>query len=178
MAFRKFRDLQFRRWRYLYSVCVQFDVAVRTLLLLRLTRCHEYKTLEIKHLCAKTERYGTLCNTLCGNVTSQLHNYWARWQNYEKLSISFIVVVRVWPSIRIEQFGSRWNGFSCARCWWSSWLRHCATSRKVAGSIPDVVTGIFRWHNPSGRTMALGLTQSLTEMSTRNIFLGVKASGA
>jgi hypothetical protein len=30
-----------------------------------------------------------------------------------------------------------------ARCWWRSWLRHCATSRKVAGSIPDVVTGIF-----------------------------------
>jgi len=23
------------------------------------------------------------------------------------------------------------------------WLRHCATSRKIAGSIPDVVTGIF-----------------------------------
>ena len=27
--------------------------------------------------------------------------------------------------------------------WWRSWLRHCATSRKVAGSIPDVVIGIF-----------------------------------
>jgi len=26
---------------------------------------------------------------------------------------------------------------------WRSWLRHCATSRKVAGSIPDVVIGIF-----------------------------------
>ena len=24
------------------------------------------------------------------------------------------------------------------------WLMHCATSRKVAGSIPDGVTGIFR----------------------------------
>ena len=24
-----------------------------------------------------------------------------------------------------------------------SWLRHCATSRKVAGSIPDGVIGIF-----------------------------------
>ena len=32
---------------------------------------------------------------------------------------------------------------------------------------------VSRWchrHNPSGRTMALGLTQPLTEMSTRNIF--------
>jgi len=26
---------------------------------------------------------------------------------------------------------------------WRSWLRHCATSRKVAGSIPDGVIGIF-----------------------------------
>jgi hypothetical protein len=26
---------------------------------------------------------------------------------------------------------------------WRSWLRHCAKSRKVAGSIPDCVTGIF-----------------------------------
>jgi hypothetical protein len=24
-----------------------------------------------------------------------------------------------------------------------SWFRHCATSRKVTGSIPDVVIGIF-----------------------------------
>jgi hypothetical protein len=29
---------------------------------------------------------------------------------------------------------------------------------KVACSITDDVTGIFHWHNPSGRTMALGFT--------------------
>jgi hypothetical protein len=52
---------------------------------------------------------------------------------------------------------------------WNNWLRHCATSRKVACSIPDGVTGIFHWHNPSGNTMALELTQPLTEMGTRNI---------
>jgi len=61
---------------------------------------------------------------------------------------------------------------------WRSWLRHWATNRKVAGSILDGVIGTFHWHNPSGRTMALGLTQPLTEMSTRNISLGVKAAGA
>ena len=27
--------------------------------------------------------------------------------------------------------------------WWRSWLRHCATNQKVAGSIPDGVIGIF-----------------------------------
>jgi len=32
---------------------------------------------------------------------------------------------------------------SGVRCWWRSWLRHCATSRKFAGSIPEGVTGIF-----------------------------------
>jgi hypothetical protein len=39
---------------------------------------------------------------------------------------------------------------------------------KVAGSIPDGVFGIFYSYNPSGRTMALGLTQAITEMSNRN----------
>ena len=53
-------------------------------------------------------------------------------------------------------------------------MRHCATSEKVAGSIPDGVIGIFHGHNPSGRTMALGLTQPLTEMNTRNIYYGGK----
>jgi hypothetical protein len=55
-----------------------------------------------------------------------------------------------------------------------SWLRHCATSRKVAGSIPDGVIGFFHWPNPSGHTVALGLTQPLTEMSTRDISWGGK----
>jgi len=50
---------------------------------------------------------------------------------------------------------------------WRSWLRHWA-----AGSIPVGVIGNFHSHNPSGHTMALGLTQSLTEMSTMNISWG------
>jgi len=29
---------------------------------------------------------------------------------------------------------------------WRSWLRHCATSRKIAGSIPGDIIGIFHWH--------------------------------
>jgi hypothetical protein len=47
----------------------------------------------------------------------------------------------------------------------AEWLRYCATNRKVAGSIQDAAIGIFHWHNPSDRTMALGSTQPLTEMS-------------
>jgi hypothetical protein len=37
---------------------------------------------------------------------------------------------------------------------------------------------IFHWHNSIGRTMALGSTQPLTEMSTRNISWGVNTAGA
>jgi hypothetical protein len=44
-------------------------------------------------------------------------------------------------------------------------------------SIPDSVIGIFHCHNPSVRLMALGLAQSVTEMSARNISWGVKAAG-
>ena len=57
-----------------------------------------------------------------------------------------------------------WQGTAVAQC-----LRHCATNQKVAGSIPDGVTEIFQWHHPSDRTMTLGSTQPLTEMSTRRI---------
>jgi len=45
-------------------------------------------------------------------------------------------------------------------------------------SIPKDVSGNFHWHNPSCHTMALGSTQPLTEMSTRNISWGVKGAGA
>jgi len=48
----------------------------------------------------------------------------------------------------------------------AQWLRCCATNRKVAGSIP--AGGFFI----SDRTIALGLTQPLTEMSTRSISWG------
>jgi hypothetical protein len=50
-----------------------------------------------------------------------------------------------------------------------SWLRHYATSQKVAGLIPDEVIAFFNSANLSCRTMALGLTQPLTEISTRNL---------
>jgi hypothetical protein len=54
----------------------------------------------------------------------------------------------------------------------AQWLRYCVTNRKVAGSFPDGVVGIFHGHNPSDRTIALGLTQPLTEMSTKLIYCG------
>jgi hypothetical protein len=46
--------------------------------------------------------------------------------------------------------------------------RRYATSRKVAGSSPNEVD-FFNLPNPSNCIMALGSTQTLTEISTRNI---------
>ena len=46
------------------------------------------------------------------------------------------------------------------------------------GSISDGVIGIFHFLNLSARTVALGLTRPLTEMSTRNTLWQVKVAGA
>jgi hypothetical protein len=59
----------------------------------------------------------------------------------------------------------------------AQWLRHCATNRKVAGSIHDGVVGIFHLHNPSGRTMALALALG-NRNKYQEYFLRVKAAGA
>jgi hypothetical protein len=54
----------------------------------------------------------------------------------------------------------------------AQWLRRCATSRTVPGSIPGGVTGFFNDIFPSDHTMALGSTQPLVKMNTRKISLG------
>jgi len=80
-----------------------------------------------------------------------------------------------YPPIRCLKFYKENNHLATR---WRSWLRQCATRRKVAGSIPYVITEIFHWHNPSSRTMAMVSTQPLREMCARNIFWVVKAAGA
>jgi hypothetical protein len=51
---------------------------------------------------------------------------------------------------------------------WSCWLRHYAASRKVAGSIPGEVVGIFSCPKISSRIMLLPSTQPLTEISNKS----------
>jgi hypothetical protein len=48
-------------------------------------------------------------------------------------------------------------------------LRQYASSWKFVSSIPDEGIGFFKRPNPSSRTVALGLTQALTEVSKRNL---------
>jgi hypothetical protein len=57
--------------------------------------------------------------------------------------------------------------------WHSGWGTALHTGRSRA-RFPMVSLDFFHWHNPSDRTMALGSTQPLTEMSTRNIYWVVK----
>jgi len=52
-----------------------------------------------------------------------------RHRDMTKLTVTF----RNFAKAPKEDWGTRWR----------SWLRHCATSGKVAGSIPDGVTGFF-----------------------------------
>ena len=52
---------------------------------------------------------------------------------------------------------------------WHNWLRQCATSLKVAGSIPDGAIGC---------PLVLVSTQPLKELSTMDTTWGLKAAGA
>jgi hypothetical protein len=72
---------------------------------------------------------------------------------------------------------SFWSRISKDGRAWVDTMRNYATSRKVEGSFPVEVVGLLSLPNPSSRTMALGSTQSVTEMSTRNL-PGVKGRKA
>jgi len=64
-------------------------------------------------------------------------------------------------------FDFRWCHYNFSFMWWRSWLRHCATSRKVSGSIPEGVIFIdFRLHLVSNK------------YQYQRYFLGIKAAGA
>jgi hypothetical protein len=69
-----------------------------------------------------------------------------------------------------------WRAINTSRTinmWARGSLRYYATSRKAEGPSPDEVTGFFNRPNPSSRTMALGSTQTLKEMNTRNLPAGI-----
>jgi hypothetical protein len=109
---------------------------------------------------------GTFLRTSEHSPTTRLRNK-RKLSNSESKAVSRTHTHRHYNDLKIILGGTRWR----------SWLRHCATSRKVASSVSVGVFGIFHLLNPSGRTMALGSTQPLTEMSTRGISWAVKAVG-
>jgi hypothetical protein len=120
------------------------------------------------------------------HVPSSNYIYSAVWGFNMNLSNSAIFgeimmpicfLLSIWSLLYCVLFYIPWIPWSWGMRW-HSWLRHCATSWKVTGSIPDGVIGIFYWLNPSGHTVALGSTQPVTEMSTRHISGGIKVASA
>ena len=67
-----------------------------------------------------------------------------------------------------------WMDFSFH--WICQWLRCCATNRKVAGSIPDGVIGIFHWSFRSH--YGPGVDSASNRNEYQENFLGVNAAGA
>ena len=57
-------------------------------------------------------------------------------------------------------------------------LRRCATNRKVAGSIPDGVTGFFIHIKPFRSHYGPGVDSASNRKEYQEYFLGVKAAGA
>jgi len=60
----------------------------------------------------------------------------------------------------------------------AQWLRCCATSRKVAGSIPAGVIGFFIDINPFRSHYGPGVDSASNRNEHLEYFLGVKAAGA
>jgi hypothetical protein len=84
--------------------------------------------------------------------------------------VNAILAAGAWKLIPTLYYRILWESGTAV----AQWLGYWATNRKVAGSIPDGVIGIFHWYNPSDRTMALGSTHPQIEMSTTWAFPGGK----
>jgi hypothetical protein len=82
----------------------------------------------------------------------------------------------IYQDVRSHECKFVWNTSCLWGTRWHIWLKHCATSMKVAGSIPYEVTGIFHWRYHSDRTIDLRWTQHLTNMSTMGVSLEVKSA--
>jgi hypothetical protein len=79
--------------------------------------------------------------------------------NFEKSEVT--LYINAWGSFHHTALVHSWIFFT---------LIYLLSQRlKVVGSIPVETIRIFNWPNPSSRTMSLGSTQPLTEMSTRNL---------
>jgi hypothetical protein len=56
----------------------------------------------------------------------------------------------------------------------SSWLRHYATSRKVAGSNSDEAIEVLNWPGRFNLIMELKSIQHITEINTMNVQKGIE----
>jgi hypothetical protein len=94
------------------------------------------------------------------------HEYWDHLLNYRNLLQKSQTLINGMKRT-IRNTPRTWGTLYLSRelmksAEYAALLRQCAKNWKVAGSIPDGVIGIFRWHNHSGHTTVLGSTQPLT----------------
>jgi hypothetical protein len=146
-----------------------------------------YAMLRYAMLCCVKLCYVMLCCSHCSYsyieyINQQMHSVHTMKYKYPgaETCSSFVLVMK-------------WIWWFYFMCWAHLWLDVLKCIGRVLGvwysgsavgwgtalqaGRSRVVIEISCWHDPSGRTMALGLTQPLTEMSTRCISWGVKASG-
>ena len=106
-----------------------------------------------------------------------LHTFQIKSGNVTELTATITILAysdstnRVFPHFNLcclYEFYSNFGDLSPSLGAWGSVVVK-ATSRTVPGSIPGVVTGFFSDIFPSDQTMALGLTQPVVKMNTRNI---------
>jgi hypothetical protein len=108
-------------------------------------------------------------------VTQVVEFYWNKWPNWTSngkpcwlADERYIPIICSWQIFCLNKYHNAIHcnfGIFCAEAklisailcmsFMSFWLRHCATSRKVAGSISQWCHWNFRGHKPSGRTLTL-----------------------
>jgi len=111
-------------------------------------------------------------------VITYSNNIVLQWSYISSVVVVGVVVMMMMMMLMMIIIIIKYYTMSVRGIRWRSWLKHCATSRKVEGSIRVGVKEIIHWLNPSGHAVALKSIQPLTKMSTRNISCGFKAAVA
>ena len=123
-------------------------------------RCRLSRRRSCRALCQLTEDrvFHTFYQEYCNNTLVLIPTYSKRntfkFSNLNSIPISQPLLHSLCPSTSPYSF-LMFLPYSMGRAV-AYWLRHYATNRQVAGSVPDGVIGIFQWHKPSCRPLALG----------------------
>jgi hypothetical protein len=103
-----------------------------------------------------SEEYRSLSSSLWSFLHSSVRR--TGFEIYQEVPVNLLC-----PTL-ICLFSSNSGARGCAVGWGTAFQ----VGRSLSSTL-DNITENFHWHNPSGRTMALGSTQPLTKISTRII---------
>ena len=95
----------------------------------------------IRHCSKRTLTTGCTCICFVSELQMCLHSSFLRLYSYGRVPYNFIR--RTVKSFLLASTNFYLGSSVTRGARWRSWSRNCATSQKVAGSIPDTVTGIF-----------------------------------